>query len=382
MFSRVIVAACLLGVALGDTQATVAKPEVASAKNEAQTEKAAEKTETTKTQDTKANDDDADMKALLDKLNDEDTQQEFANKLISKMMLKLTGETTVDTKEANETTATDADDADMKALVDKLSDDSVQQEFAEKLVKKLSDKLFSTETMQEPETKDTQAAQEHSDADDADMKELLDKLGSDEGTQQEFAEKLVQRLTDKLSAILPQEPEPDHSDDELKEEELKELLDKLETDEDTQKEFANKLVSRLTERLFDTSLFSGLDSSAFQPLDLFNYDGEDTDDDRVLSDEDARQLADEFARHYGAKRSLSEDDEQDDEEQDDEQNAADEELIAQPVDNSGDWFALCTPGILAGASLFGVAMAFVVTFVMNFVERKRRSMELPTTLLG
>jgi len=379
MFSRVIVAACLLGVALGDTHATVAKPEVASAKNEAQTDKAAEKTETTKTQE---NDDDADMKALLDKLNDEDTQQEFANKLISKMMLKLTGETTVDTKEANETTATDADDADMKALVDKLSDDSVQQEFAEKLVKKLSDKLFSTETMQEPETKDTQAAQEHSDADDADMKELLDKLGSDEGTQQEFAEKLVQRLTDKLSAILPQEPEPDHSDDELKEEELKELLDKLETDEDTQKEFANKLVSRLTERLFDTSLFSGLDSSAFQPLDLFNYDGEDTDDDRVLSDEDARQLADEFARHYGAKRSLSEDDEQDDEEQDDEQNAADEELIAQPVDNSGDWFALCTPGILAGASLFGVAMAFVVTFVMNFVERKRRSMELPTTLLG
>jgi len=381
MFSRVIVAACLLGVALGDAQATVAKPEVASAKNETQTEKAAEKTETTKTQDTKENDDDADMKALLDKLNDEDTQQEFANKLISKMMLKLTGETTVDTKDAKETTATDGDDADMKALVDKLSDDSVQQEFAEKLVKKLSDKLFSTETMQEPETKNTQAAQESSDADDADMKELLDKLGSDEGTQQEFAEKLVQRLTDKLSAILPQEPEPDHSD-ELKEEELKELLDKLESDEDTQKEFANKLVSRLTERLFDTALFSGLDSSAFQPLDLFNYNDEGTDDDRVLSDEDAKQLAAEFAQHYDAKRSLSEDDEQDDEEQDDDQNAADEELIAQPVDNSGDWFALCTPGILTGASLFGVAMAFVVTFVMNFVERKRRSMELPTTLLG
>merc|ERR1719460_2992355 len=108
------------------------------------------------------------------------------------MMLKLTGETTVDTKEAKDTTATDGDDADMKAL-------------AEKLVKKLSDKLFSTETMQEPETKNTQAAQESSDADDADMKELLDKLGSDEGTQQEFAEKLVQRLTDKLSAIMPQE---------------------------------------------------------------------------------------------------------------------------------------------------------------------------------
>merc|ERR1711937_223275 len=104
-------------------------------------------------------------------------------------------------KKENET-KTEDDSADMKALLDKLGEDEVQQQFAEKLVSKLVDKLSSTETT---DTKDTKETQESDDSDDADMKALLDKLGGDATTQQ-FADKFVQRLTDKLYSTDVKEP--------------------------------------------------------------------------------------------------------------------------------------------------------------------------------
>jgi len=156
----------------------------------------------------------------------------------------------------------------MKALLEKLGDDETTQQFAEKLVSKLVDKLSSTETTETKDTKDTKETQESDDSDDADMKALLDKLGGDATTQQ-FADKFVKRLVDRLSST--------------------EMMEEPET-----------------------------------------------------------------------KKT--------------------EELDAEPVDEPNRWFALCTPGVLAGASLLGVAMAFVVSFLMAIVERKRRPMLLPSTV--
>jgi hypothetical protein len=366
MFSRVLVAASLLSVALGDAHTAVAKPEVASASKAAATAATTKATHQTALQKELAHEKEerqAERKRESAQLAKEKaaTHKELADERAATKneLAKEKEELAAELKK--EASGGDEDSVDMKALLDKIA----EPEFADKLVNKMIDRL-SGNTQVTPDTQETKEVKQTEDT--PEMKALLDKLGDDD-TQQMFADKFVKKMVDKLSAVEMKAPQEDSVD-------MQALMDKL-ADEDTQKEFADKFVNRLVNKLFSTALLA----DAMHPLDLLDsddsYDAESDASAKARQDE-YNDMLDEYFRGASKhdedlKRQAADEDEDEDDE---------EELYAQPADEPNQWFALCTPGTLAGAALVGVACAFIVSFVMAFVEKKKRSMTLPTTLLG
>lgn len=191
---------------------------------------------------------------------------------------------------------------------------------------------------------------------------------------------LPRKSRKKLS--LSQQKDTDEDDQQLTDDDMKLLMDKLDDDE-----FIQQVVTRLVDKLSDKLVDSGL----LEEHPSYEDDEDDISDIHELAarladqaygrtEDDADEEDDDADQEQNDAEQQTEDDAaQADEDQDDadeqqnnaEEQAEDDMSLAEQPDDANPWFALCDPGTLAASALLGAASACVVFFVQLMIAKRK-----------